>query len=222
VIEYCYLCGKSSKDVEINITKNHTGRTIENRCVKCINKYSKHGDIIEKIINNELFRVCKLCSKLKNISDFYKNKNSYRGIDRRCKECAKSNVAKRSKERYNTDPKYRERRKRINKKYSNNHKTYIMWRDARYRARKLELPFDIEISDIYIPEKCPILGIDLISNNGKIKDNSPSLDKIIPELGYVKGNISVISYKANRLKSDIDFQTALKIVRYIKNKGELF
>lgn len=53
-------------------------------------------------------------------------------------------------------------------------------------------PADIEA--VYPKDgKCPVLGIDL---------TTPSLDKIIPALGYVPGNIAVISMKANMLKGD--------------------
>lgn len=76
---------------------------------------------------------------------------------------------------------------------------------AKCRAKKQELPFDITAEDIHIPEYCPILGIKLESGIGKGKDrndNIPSLDKIVPRLGYVKGNVWVISLRANKLKND--------------------
>ena len=52
-----------------------------------------------------------------------------------------------------------------------------------------------------IPDVCPVLDIDLMISEGCSTYNSPSIDKLIPELGYVKGNIDVISHKANTLKS---------------------
>lgn len=33
-------------------------------------------------------------------------------------------------------------------------------------------------------------------------EDSPSIDKVIPELGYVRGNVWVISNKANRIKNN--------------------
>ena len=71
---------------------------------------------------------------------------------------------------------------------------------AKNRIKKL--PFNIEITDIIIPEICPVLGIKIEINEGKYKDNSPSLDRINNSLGYIKGNISIISWRANKLKND--------------------
>lgn len=78
-----------------------------------------------------------------------------------------------------------------------------MWRNARARARTHGLPFDLDISDISIPELCPILGIPLVRSMGAgqgPRNNSPTLDRIVPSLGYVKGNVQVISHKANTMK----------------------
>lgn len=49
---------------------------------------------------------------------------------------------------------------------------------------------------------CPVLGIPIFSGRGKQIDNSPNLDRIVPEKGYVPGNVRVISAKANRIKSN--------------------
>lgn len=82
---------------------------------------------------------------------------------------------------------------------------HTMLATARKRAKRMGLPFDLTIEDIQIPRMCPYLGIPLYkSNSGYASYNSPSLDKIVPELGYVKGNVRVISYKANAMKQDAD------------------
>lgn len=79
-----------------------------------------------------------------------------------------------------------------------------MLQNARTRARTAGVPFTITKEHIVIPTHCPILGIPLFPKLGKQGggDNSPSLDRIEPGLGYVPGNIIVISNRANRLKSD--------------------
>ena len=70
------------------------------------------------------------------------------------------------------------------------------------RAKKFGLPFDLVESQIVVPETCPVLGIPLTRGIGKQTDNSPTIDRIIPALGYVKKNIIVVSMRANRIKSN--------------------
>jgi hypothetical protein len=98
---------------------------------------------------------------------------------------------------------------------------YAMFTRAKTRAKRDGVPFDITPADIVIPENCPIFGTPLIiAENGKGKgptDNSPSLDKRIPSLGYVKGNVEVISFKANRLKSSNTKETLSKLLEYIES-----
>lgn len=77
-----------------------------------------------------------------------------------------------------------------------------MVRNARHRADAEGLPFAITKADITIPSHCPILGIPLFRGPRGGRDHSPSLDKVRPELGYVPGNVIVISNRANRLKAD--------------------
>ena len=77
---------------------------------------------------------------------------------------------------------------------------------CKQRAKKDNLPFDLDIDyllSIYV-DTCPYLNIklNLIASSGNSMDGV-SIDKIIPELGYVKGNIQIISYKANVMKQDV-------------------
>lgn len=70
---------------------------------------------------------------------------------------------------------------------------------ARDRARRAGLPFDLKTTDITVPRRCPVLGVPITP--GKTRSaTSPSLDRIEPSRGYVRGNVRVISDKANRLK----------------------
>ena len=93
---------------------------------------------------------------------------------------------------------------------------YRMWVKAKSRAIEKSLPFEISYMDIEIPKYCPILGIPLYRGDIQEKNNSPSLDRLIPELGYVKGNINVVSNRANTLKSDGTLDEFEMIVAWIK------
>lgn len=75
----------------------------------------------------------------------------------------------------------------------------------RSRARKSKIPFDITVQDIKdiwpLDNLCPIFKTPFhFSHNGKHNPQSPSVDKFIPELGYVKGNLTIMSLRANQLK----------------------
>lgn len=53
-----------------------------------------------------------------------------------------------------------------------------------------------------IPTRCPVLGIKLFGGKGTFADASPSVDRINSAKGYQKGNLAIISYRANALKRD--------------------
>ena len=86
---------------------------------------------------------------------------------------------------------------------------------ARTRAKKQGVVFSITRDDIVIPEFCPALGIRLDWNKGKALDNSMSLDKIIPRLGYIKGNVAVISKRANQIKHNASLDEIQKISAWL-------
>jgi hypothetical protein len=77
-------------------------------------------------------------------------------------------------------------------------------RSARARAKKHSLAFDLEVKDIHIPEFCPLLGVRIEQNLGRRgpTPKSPSIDRILPDKGYTKDNVWVISHKANTIKSN--------------------
>jgi hypothetical protein len=97
---------------------------------------------------------------------------------------------------------------------------YAMWVAAKARAKKKGLPFNLKFpEDIFIPSYCPIFGIKLEKGlQGSPEDNSPSLDRIVPELGYVRGNVAVISNRANRIKMDATYNELFKIAEWLKTK----
>lgn len=93
---------------------------------------------------------------------------------------------------------------------------------AKNRAKAKGLPFDLTADDITVPVFCPILGIKLERGRyGKgINDAAPSLDKIDPEKGYVKGNVIVVSMRANRIKTNARADEIIAVGRYYKQLTE--
>jgi len=76
--------------------------------------------------------------------------------------------------------------------------------EATKRAKQVGVPCTISIEDIDAvwPQDgvCPILNMPMAISDGPNKDLSPSLDRIVPDIGYVRGNIAVISKLANAMK----------------------
>lgn len=88
------------------------------------------------------------------------------------------------------------------------------------RCKKWGVEFNLTIDDIIIPDTCPILGIPIEHGKGYRTDNSPSVDRIDNSVGYVKGNVHVISMRANRIKNDSTLEELRLIVEYLTNLGE--
>lgn len=84
---------------------------------------------------------------------------------------------------------------------------------AKNRASAQKLPFSLELEDIIIPNTCPVLGIPLNYAKGAKggKDNSPSLDRITPSLGYTKENVIIVSNLANRIKTNANLDQIKRV-----------
>jgi hypothetical protein len=94
---------------------------------------------------------------------------------------------------------------------------YKMLGRAKQRAISKGMEFNIELSDIIVPERCPILDIPIKQNSGKpgAYRDSHSLDRIDNKLGYIKGNIQVISQLANAMKGSADTKDLVKFANWV-------
>lgn len=89
------------------------------------------------------------------------------------------------------------------------------FRTKKYNCKFKNVVFDLSFSDIDWPTHCPVLGIELDYFAEKRQDNSPSFDRIKPSLGYVVGNVIIISERANRIKNDGTYEEHKKILEYL-------
>lgn len=92
-------------------------------------------------------------------------------------------------------------------------------RAIKTKAKKEGVPFNLTESDIVIPSHCPILGIELVPYGGSLEqrgNNHATLDRVIPSKGYVRGNVHVISFRANRLKNNATIEEIEKIIAYME------
>jgi hypothetical protein len=90
---------------------------------------------------------------------------------------------------------------------------------AKSRAKREGIEFDLSFDDIVWPEFCPALGIRINYNLKGIRnrgDDSPSLDRTIPTLGYTKNNVAVISWRANRIKYNANAEELALLAEYVK------
>jgi hypothetical protein len=147
----------------------------------------------------EQTRICKKCLQEFPIENFPLTDGVWRR--RKCQTCITIDLRK----TYKTQK---------HRKYSRESK--LRWRAkdplghmlhrARASAKKHKVPFDLTKEDLQpAPSHCPIFGLELIYSaipRGTDRSASASLDRLIPSLGYVKGNISIISYRANTIKND--------------------
>ncbi len=139
---------------------------------------------------------CSKCGIVKSINQFYQNKSQLDGLEGQCKKCRK---------------KYQQANPILRQ-------TNSMICNARRRAKDKGIAFNIDHAYIrsIIPSHCPIFNIPLEwstqRNNGYFTlPNSPSLDRIDPLKGYVKGNVWIISHRANAIKNDASHEE-LKLV----------
>lgn len=170
----------------------------------------------------------KKCSKCGNelpLEAFNKG-NSLFGRRSFCRECEKAiqNTPERVARRRELELKRREnpeyvkhRNKKDRERRHSNIESYkkAMLSSARSRAKSKNLDFNIDVSDIELPEVCPLLGIPL-SINASNKEFSYSLDRIDSSKGYVRGNVWVISDRANRLKNNATLEELDMLVTNLK------
>lgn len=127
-----------------------------------------------------------------------------------CKTCRK--------EKYHRSAAVREREKAaVRRRRQRNAAEYILAglkRQAKKRGQEFRLkPIDI----LPLPEFCPALGIK-ISYSEVTKDRSywPSVDRFDATQGYIPGNVSVISYRANWIKQNSTVEELEKITAWMR------
>jgi len=91
---------------------------------------------------------------------------------------------------------------------------------AKERAKKKDISFGFARSKDLpsVPEICPALLIPLFVGDEKSTDNSPTLDRIDNNKGYIKGNVQWISRKANQMKSNANFKEIKMLYNYMKKQ----
>jgi hypothetical protein len=148
-------------------------------------------------------KICSFCKKKLSIEKFRAvSRKNWRGQYPQCKICESSLM----KIKYKQNP--------IPQMLSN----------AKIRAKQKGVDFNLTskyLKKIFPKDnKCPITGLNFqfgYTNKEKInKNNSPSLDRIIPSKGYVIGNVMIISDLMNRMKQDSTYEDIEKLYNFYK------
>jgi hypothetical protein len=147
-----------------------------------------------------------------------------RDVGKLCKSCNMTKIAKefsylKIKDKKLTTAEH-------SKKYRDKNKDDDVFRlkkllqQAVSRAGKRNLVCDLTIEDLVdlFPKdkKCPVLGIDLFWGTGSDRWNSPSIDRLDAKGNYTKENIMIISWRANKLKSDASVDEIEAVLKYMK------
>ena len=184
----CHII-KENKDFQV-----YDGK-VKQKCEKCTK---------EKLqLKSKNKKRCVNCGEIKNFSEFH----PFREV---CKICHKKNG-------FLWATNNKSRRKTLNELCRRRSPERQILNRTKCRARKSGTEFNLELKDIIIPTKCPILDIDIFVCEGGMKDNSPSIDRIDNNKGYIKGNIQIISNRANRIKSDSSLEELEKLFYYMKS-----
>jgi hypothetical protein len=163
------------------------------------------------------------CRQEKSKEEFNSDKSRKDGLSLKCKKCASEyNRQRYAKKAEKIKAQVKEYRTRYPEKISANKRRYyienlpmMMLKSAKIRSAKENIPCTITVDDIVIPDYCPVLNIALVPSSRRSRDESPSLDKIDPDKGYVPGNVQVISNKANTMKSNATSKELLAFARWV-------
>ncbi len=180
-------------------------------------------------------KICTKCNLENHIDFYHKEPRNKDGLSNQCNSCKKEydRIYRQSNkiQKLYKGMAYKNKKALASKERREKYPERLLFLQARVRSKKYNLPFNLEESDIVIPQYCPLLGIELKAKEygakGSFTSSSPSLDKIVPELGYVKDNIMVISMKANSMKSNATLEelltfaeNSIKIYTNLKNKND--
>lgn len=159
---------------------------------------------------------CLICKEIKPLtggfSKIHRNSNRYQSYCKRCssieyKIWKSQNSAK--IEKYRRD-------------WAQNNLSSMILMEAKSRAKSKRLDFNLELSDIVVPKVCPVLGMPLVNHKGLGKraryyDDSPSIDRIDNTKGYVKGNVIIVSWRANNIKTNATIEELRKVYEFYRD-----
>lgn len=153
---------------------------------------------------------CSVCKKLKLKIEFNARKSSKDGLQYHCSECTKTRLKSFHNKKMES--------------LTGHIKTILTRIKSRAKQTKIDFDLSVEYLESIVVTNCPILDVDLTwcKKSGKPTNNSPSLDRLNPKLGYIKGNVAWVSYRANRIKQDANLVELKKLINWMENQWKIF
>lgn len=94
---------------------------------------------------------------------------------------------------------------------------------AKSRAKEKGFAFNLTVEDFPIlPDKCPVLGLSLKYTDANAKMGDPCIatfDRVDNSKGYVRGNVAIVSLRANRLKHNATLKELEALVLWLQTVG---
>lgn len=205
----CYKCNRSLPEDEFYVRKTTTNGRYS-YCRSC-NKIACHQRFKQRSAREHIVypdsKTCGHCHIVKPFDQFSKDRSARDGLHRLCLSCDRDI----KRQRVESQPVRGKMRSMLS--------------DAKRRAKKNQIPFSLTLD--WLMEQfgnvthCPATGIELRWLNQGTCDDSPSLDKVIPELGYVPGNVEMVSRLANAMKRNATPEQLSIFCRYYSNHSIL-
>ena len=169
---------------------------------KCMNvRNAREFGMQHREENPNRYKVCEECNQSLNLNKFslIEKWNINSGTRDVCKKCSKTIQ---QTEKLNRDWKVDAAK--------------LLYKNIKSRCKRIGREFSIELDDIIIPKKCPVFGFDLKREDRETWMCAPSVDRIDSSKGYIKGNITVVSRRANILKRDATVEELEQLFNYYK------
>lgn len=97
----------------------------------------------------------------------------------------------------------------------------IKYRAKKANAERIGIEFTIPFSEIEFPTHCPVLGMELDYFAEGVQENSVSFERLNHAVGYVVGNVKIVSWRANRIKNNGTAAEHRLIADYIDKHTEV-
>lgn len=168
------------------------------------------------------YKLCAVCNEELPIDCFSVNNASSDGLQRKCRQCDRDYQAKRrAKEGYHESQAEYYQKRHEELKDDIEYRARKLLNASRARAKRKGLDHDIDLDSFLevFPDNmvCPVFGTKMEWGVGGNGPDSPSIDRIDSSKGYTLDNITVISWRANRLKCDATLSELKQLVNYLED-----